>query len=237
MRIHHDTVVSISSLQENLEKAGLTQKLLHKIAIERDEELRARFRADIWDLRNFSGTGMEFVTVDESSKDEHTYARRYGHTPIGCTPDFSDVFVRGEQYSLVAAMSIEGYLATHVKEGSFDMATFFSFIIDDLVCPSFSFVQRWIYLEGPSHELLSWKTQCIGSWQLLYSPYRSPPRGFGGAGWVCRTELSLWSWIICHRHHAALFAAIFSWPQPDRRILQHMYVLIVICISFAHGLT
>jgi len=142
LAVHHDTVVSISSLQENLEKAGLTRKLLHKIAIERDEELRARFRADIWDLRNFSGTGMEFVTVDESSKDERTYARRYGRAPIGCTPDFSDVFVRGERYSLVAAMSIEGYLATRVKEGSFDMATFFGFIIDDLVCPSISFVQR-----------------------------------------------------------------------------------------------
>ena len=113
--------------------------MLHKIAIEWDEQLRANFRATIRDLDYFSGTGMEFVTVNESSKDERTYSRRYEHAPIGHTADISDVFVRGQRYSLVAAMSTEGYLATHVTEGSFNMQSFFSFIIDDLVSCSVLF--------------------------------------------------------------------------------------------------
>jgi hypothetical protein len=76
---------------------------------------------------------MEFVTVDESSKDERTFSRRYGRAAIGEAAHFSDVFVRGNRYSLVAAMSIEGYLAARVIEGSFDTESFFDFIIDDLV--------------------------------------------------------------------------------------------------------
>jgi transposase len=133
LAVHHDTAISISSLQENLQKAGLTRKVLHKIAIERDEELRAHFRASIRDPQHFSGSGMEFVTVDESSKDERTFSRRYGRAAIGEAAHFSDVFVRGNRYSLVAAMSIEGYLAARVLEGSFDTESFFDFIIDDLV--------------------------------------------------------------------------------------------------------
>ena len=64
LAIHHDIVISIAALQENLEKAGLTRKILHKIASERDEEMREQF---LYSIRNdFSGTGDEFVTVDES---------------------------------------------------------------------------------------------------------------------------------------------------------------------------
>ncbi|KAJ7834467.1 hypothetical protein B0H14DRAFT_3709394 [Mycena olivaceomarginata] len=36
LAIHHDIQISISSLHETLERTGLTRKLLHKIAVERD---------------------------------------------------------------------------------------------------------------------------------------------------------------------------------------------------------
>ena len=41
---HHDIIISVSSLHENLTKAGLIQKILHKIAVERDEELWQQWR-------------------------------------------------------------------------------------------------------------------------------------------------------------------------------------------------
>ncbi|KAF5374389.1 hypothetical protein D9758_004606 [Tetrapyrgos nigripes] len=40
LAIHHDLPVSISALQAMLDKAGLSRKVLHKIASERDKELR-----------------------------------------------------------------------------------------------------------------------------------------------------------------------------------------------------
>jgi hypothetical protein len=76
LAIHHNIAISISALQLNLEKASLTHKLLHKIASEHNEEMRAAFLHSI--QNEFSGTGDEFVVIDESSKNEHDVARRYG---------------------------------------------------------------------------------------------------------------------------------------------------------------
>lgn len=144
LMIHHDTAISISTLQQNLDKSGLTRKMLHKITIEQDEQLWAKFWVTIHDLEHFLGTGMEFVTVDESSKDEWTFAHWYGHAPIGHTADILDVFVWGQHYSLIVALSMEGYLAMHITEGSFDTQSFFSFIVDDLV--SLFFITSVIYV-------------------------------------------------------------------------------------------
>ncbi|THU91026.1 hypothetical protein K435DRAFT_675018, partial [Dendrothele bispora CBS 962.96] len=134
LAVHHDIAISISALQATLQKAGLTRKLLHKIAAERDHQRRADHYAAIWNPLLFSRTGREFVAVDESSKNDHTTARSYGRAPVGQHADFEDVFVRGVWYSLVAAMSMKGYIATRVIEGSYDAPEYFSFIVDEVVC-------------------------------------------------------------------------------------------------------
>jgi len=130
--IHHDIAISISALQETLVRAGLTRKVLHKIASERDEARRAEFMHCI--RHNFSGTGNEFVVVDESSKNEHSSAHRYGRAPVGQDAILTTPFVRGQRYSLVAAMSKAGYLAAHVVPGSLDSFEFFDFIVEDVAC-------------------------------------------------------------------------------------------------------
>lgn len=84
---------------------------------------------------NFSGTGNEFVIVDESSKNEHSYAHRYGHAPIGQDAILTTPFIQGECYSLVAAMSKAGYLTAHIVPGSLDAYEFFDFIVEDVACP------------------------------------------------------------------------------------------------------
>ena len=131
LAIFHDIAISISALQETLERAGLTRKVLRKIAIERDEVRRAEFLHNI--RHGFSGTGDEFVVVDESSKNEHTLTRRYGRAPIGQDATLTAPFVRGDRYSLVAAMSKTGYLAFRVVPGSLDSYEFFDFIVEEVV--------------------------------------------------------------------------------------------------------
>lgn len=81
---------------------------------------------------------MEFVTVDESSKNEHEIERRYGRAPLGQAPEFDAPFVRGVRYSLAAAMSTEGYVATRIVQGSFNSHAFFDFIVDDVVSTQLS---------------------------------------------------------------------------------------------------
>ncbi|KAK0197788.1 hypothetical protein F5146DRAFT_995409 [Armillaria mellea] len=95
LAIHHDLPVSISALQDNLQKADLTQKVLHKIAAEADENWKMLFRAGIKNLAHFTGTGIKFVAIDESSKDERTWVWHYGRSPVGTNADLSDVFVQG----------------------------------------------------------------------------------------------------------------------------------------------
>jgi transposase len=133
LAIHHDIAISISALQKTLVRAGLTRKMLQKIASERNEEGREDYRDCIRDPDSFSGTGLEFVAVDESSKDERTLARHYGRSPIGLPAVYEHQFVRDERYTLTAAMSLRGYIAMRIVEGSMDAYEFFDFIVEDVV--------------------------------------------------------------------------------------------------------
>jgi hypothetical protein len=44
LALYHDIVISHSGLQQNLQQAGLTQKLLRKLALERDAALRLKWK-------------------------------------------------------------------------------------------------------------------------------------------------------------------------------------------------
>lgn len=131
LAIQHDIIVSKPTLCRNLTQAGLTRKVLRKLAIERDEILREEWRRSV--REDFSGDGSEFVFVDESSKNDLTYARRYGRAMSGHPAILKDVFVRGDRYSLVAAITKSGYLAAHAVEGSFDSFEFYNFIAEEVV--------------------------------------------------------------------------------------------------------
>ena len=112
LAIHHDLPISVLALQSNLEQLGLTRKLLHKVAIKRDHVQHEEDKASVCNPEHFSGTGEEFVTVDESSKNEHNVAQPDGRAPSGHEADLIDPFVHGVHYSLVAAMSTNRYIVT-----------------------------------------------------------------------------------------------------------------------------
>jgi transposase len=129
---HHNIAISIPALHRNLAESGLTRKLLHKIASERDEQLRADYRENMREL--LDGSGMQPVFVDETSKNDHDTARRHGLAVVGERAEFRDVFVRGDRYSLVAALARDGYIAAKAVPGSFDSLDFYDFIAEEVVC-------------------------------------------------------------------------------------------------------
>jgi len=136
LALEHDIVISISTLARNLTEVGLTHKILilHKLASERDEQCQQDFQQLI--LHTFQGDGSEFIFVDETSKDECTWACHYGCAMSGARASLSDVFafIRGDRYSLVAAMTIDGYIAADVVEGSYDCELFYALIMQQVVC-------------------------------------------------------------------------------------------------------
>ena len=137
LAIHHDVTISRSTLHKNLQEAGLTQKLLHKIAWEHDEEAQREFMEVIHD--HSAGQGEEFVFVDEMSKNDHDTSQRYGLAMAGERADFIDNFVRGDRYSMVAAITTGGYVSAHVVLGSFNAEEFRDYITEQVVGQSFYF--------------------------------------------------------------------------------------------------
>ncbi|KAJ3826961.1 hypothetical protein F5880DRAFT_1450822, partial [Lentinula raphanica] len=58
--------------------------------------------------------------IDETSKDDRTIYRHYGRAISGQRAVIPANFVRGDRYSFVAALGIEGYAAIRVVPGSLD---------------------------------------------------------------------------------------------------------------------
>ena len=80
------------------------------------------------------GQGVEFIFIDEMSENDHDTARGYGVSLSGECADFIDNFVRGDRYSLVAAITVEGYVAARVVAGSYDAIEFYDFIAEQVTC-------------------------------------------------------------------------------------------------------
>ncbi|KAJ7211264.1 hypothetical protein GGX14DRAFT_362772 [Mycena pura] len=77
--IVHDEDIPISTIADSLRELGYQCKVLQRVAAQRDNILRAQWMQLI--QRNSEARQMVFT--DESSKDGHTLARRYGHAPHG----------------------------------------------------------------------------------------------------------------------------------------------------------
>jgi hypothetical protein len=113
--------------------AGLTYKILRRAASERDEEAREQWR----ELIRTTFVASMIVTADESSKDERTIFRKRGCAPSGHRAEIDADFVRGLRYSILAAITIDGYIGTRIVAGSVDGDEFFDFIVNDIVSPDF----------------------------------------------------------------------------------------------------
>jgi len=129
----HEVHISKAALHLNICDAGISFKLLHRAAAEHDEDFQQEWKQDA----NTHFTALQMIFVDETSKDEQTIYRHYGHSVIGTRVMISANFVRGERYSMVTALSLNGYKAVHVVLGSVDREEFLDFIVNDVVCRLF----------------------------------------------------------------------------------------------------
>ena len=133
LAVEHNLIVSKSTLSCNLAQAGFTYKILYKIAVKHNEWLRDECKESLRDRTKFQGDGSEFVCVGETSKNKRAYAQLHGWSFSGQPATLSDVFVWGDRYLLVAAITIEGYIVTRVVPSSLDSFEFYNFIAEDVV--------------------------------------------------------------------------------------------------------
>jgi hypothetical protein len=77
--------------------------------------------------------GHQLDMVDEMGKDDQMTYCHYGYAPAGHRATVYANFIRGECYSMVAALSMDGYEAIVVVPGSVDRESFYNFIVDNVV--------------------------------------------------------------------------------------------------------
>ena len=78
-------------------------------------------------------TSEQLIFVDETAKDERTLTRLYGYSPINTRAKKSVVFVRGTRYTILPALSLEGFIAVDIMKGSCDKERFQTFILTQVV--------------------------------------------------------------------------------------------------------
>ena len=145
-------LVSVPTLWRSLQFCGITRKKIQKAAKERNETLRGFYLYNI----GMNYTSEQLIFVDETAKDERTLTRLYGYSPINTRAKKSVVFVRGKRYTILPALSLEGFIAVDVMEGSCDKERFQTFILTQVVRKiyiviiyyylKFSFINDIIYL-------------------------------------------------------------------------------------------
>jgi transposase len=105
--------VSRTTMSDILKRNGWTRKKIEYMSINRSEELR---RAYIEDMVNYSTEDLIFI--DESIFNEKTGWRTRGYAPIGEAARYQISLERGNTWSVLPALTIDGYLpCTAIQKG------------------------------------------------------------------------------------------------------------------------
>jgi len=125
----HDQPIPRSTLQRTLSSMNLTYKQLQRTAAERDEVARVNWHGTM--QRHY--TAEQMVFTDESSIDNRNFHRKRGCAVSGKRAVQQYPQKRGQRYSLIPALSLDGYLAVRVVSGSVNGVEFYDFIVNDIV--------------------------------------------------------------------------------------------------------
>ncbi|KAK0493878.1 hypothetical protein EDD18DRAFT_1077922 [Armillaria luteobubalina] len=100
LAVAHDLSISRSQLHQVIKDCGVTYKLMRRAAAERDEQAREDWRQE----HQAQYDASQILWIDETSKDDRTIYRHYGRSVSGERATIPANFVRGDRYSLVAAL-------------------------------------------------------------------------------------------------------------------------------------
>ncbi|KAF8686593.1 hypothetical protein AX14_003833 [Amanita brunnescens Koide BX004] len=118
--------VSKATVWRTLHKAGFTIKKMKRVAVECSAEKQLEYSTRIGQY-----AAHQLVFVDESSVDHQTTYRGFAWSIRGTAVQRKAFFVRGQQYSVLLALSLnDGIIHCEIVEGLFCMTLFQHFIND-----------------------------------------------------------------------------------------------------------
>jgi len=84
-------------------------------------------------------TPNQLIFLDESAKDERSLSRLYGYSLRNTPAQKKVVFVRGKRYTILPALTLDGFVAIDIFEGSCDKKKFVDFVLDQVVSNNTNF--------------------------------------------------------------------------------------------------
>jgi transposase len=110
----YDVRITVSTVCRELERMRWSRKIASKRAKEQSEPLRQLYLVRM--SQNY--TADQIVALDESACNERTGDRKYGWAPVGQPVELSYSFRRSERWSLLPALTIDGYMSFRIFQGS-----------------------------------------------------------------------------------------------------------------------
>jgi hypothetical protein len=123
-----DAQVSITTICRALERARWSRKAVRAQAAERSTPLR-----NAWIGIQKSWMAEQLVFLDESAANERTGDRKYGWSPTGTVCGVSRLLKRSERWSLLPALTVDGYLNYLIVQGSITSAIFEGFVEEQVL--------------------------------------------------------------------------------------------------------
>ncbi|KAG9185041.1 hypothetical protein G6011_02988 [Alternaria panax] len=124
-----DIPVSIKLVYRELKKMKWSRKVATKRASEQSDALRRVFRARV----QLNYTTEQIVAIDESACNERTGDRKYGWSPVGRSVELEYSMKRSERWSLLPAMTVDGYLAHCIFQGAITAEIMEEFLQKDVL--------------------------------------------------------------------------------------------------------
>ena len=120
--------VSVATICRTLKFMGCTRQVINYIPVQRSEELRSKFMAQISPY-----DPSMLIWIDESGCDRRHAVRKWGYSVRGMPPTDHRLLVRGTRYSAIPVMSAEGLHDVYLAEGTVNGARFEEFITNTLL--------------------------------------------------------------------------------------------------------
>ncbi|KAL0217634.1 hypothetical protein RCL1_008215 [Eukaryota sp. TZLM3-RCL] len=119
--------VSVSSLHRVLTSSGFTHKVATTVVRKARRNLITAFESRV---NRTLGTILQnqLVFIDELSIRKEHYVRQYGWSPSGTAVHAVSHWHNVKQVSLIVAMTVNGYLSSHLKQGHFNRHGFIDFL-------------------------------------------------------------------------------------------------------------
>ena len=106
-----------------------SRKVATKKAAEQSDALRRVFQARV--QQNY--TAEQLIAIDESACNERTGDRKYGWGPVGRSVELEYSIKRPERWSLLPAMTVDGYLTHHIFQGAITTELMLEFLQEDVL--------------------------------------------------------------------------------------------------------